>query len=79
MKPRKLKTLKLRKETIANLEKNELTQVKGGACTAEWSGCDSIVRMCCSVGLEWSCNFPPGEETAYCTYMTTCETYCGNC
>jgi natural product precursor len=78
MKPRKLKTLKLRKETIANLEKNELTKVKGGACTHDWSGCDTINRPCCSVGLEWSCDYPPVKDTVTCSFPT-CDTYCTIC
>jgi len=61
MKNKKLQPLKLSKQTVANLARQEQAEVKGGACTFEWSGCDTLFRPCCTVGLEWSCQptMPP--------------------
>jgi hypothetical protein len=59
MKPKKLKSLSVRKVTVANLKPKQLSEVKGGACTYEWSGCDSIMRPCCTVGFPNTCTYPP--------------------
>jgi hypothetical protein len=78
MKPKKLRSLKLRKQTIASFNIGKLSNVKGGACTHDWSGCDTLLRPCCSVGLGWSCNYPIGPNTVGCSFPT-CDTYCTYC
>lgn len=57
MKTKILKPLNLNKKTIVNLKNSELADVKGGACSYEWSGCDTFIRPCCSVMEEWSCMY----------------------
>ncbi len=68
MKPKKLqKPLVLNKQTITNLSKRSASKVKGGACTYPPTGCDSIVRYCCSVN--------PNT----CTLIPFCDTETNGC
>jgi len=49
MKSKKLnKPLGLNKQTVANLESEDLSKAKGGACTYPPTGCDSIIKDCLS-------------------------------
>ena len=57
MKIRKFsKRLSLGKKTIVNLNDDAMSNLKGGACSARWTGCNT-----------WNC--PPFTEAACETYI----------
>ncbi len=51
MKPKKYqKPLELKKQTVVNLQKRELSKIRGGACTYPETGCNTLaVPICCSL------------------------------
>lgn len=79
---KRLKKLGLHRETVRNLQGDQLGKVAGGACTQEFmttcvctDACDSGQSAACPTRA-WSCGCPPGCQSDTFEIQSGCASNC---